>query len=48
MEQQVVIRFLTLKVPRASAITAELKSVYEKETLALSTMSKWRKRFAEG
>jgi hypothetical protein len=29
VEQRAVIRFLTLKGPRASAIAAELKSVYE-------------------
>jgi transposase len=48
MEQRAVIRFLALKRLRASAIAAELKLVDETETLALSTVKKWRKRFAEG
>jgi hypothetical protein len=50
MERRAVIRFLTftLKGLRASAITAELKLVYETEVLALSVVKKWRKRFAEG
>jgi hypothetical protein len=47
MEQSAVIRFLTLKGVRASAIAAELKSVYETEALPLSTVKKWRKHFAE-
>jgi hypothetical protein len=34
MEQRVVIHFLMLKGLRASAIAAELKSVYETEALA--------------
>jgi transposase len=46
-EQRAVIRFLTRKGLRASAIAAELKPVYETEARALSTMKKWRKRFAE-
>jgi hypothetical protein len=48
MEQQAVIRFLTLKGLRASAIAAELKSAYETEVFALSPVTNWRKRFAEG
>jgi hypothetical protein len=40
MEQQAVIRFFTLKHLRAFSIAAELKSVYETEALALSTMEK--------
>jgi hypothetical protein len=48
MEQRTIIRFLTLKDLRASAIAAELKSVYEREAFALSTVKKWRKHFAEG
>jgi hypothetical protein len=47
MEQQAVIRFLILKGLRASAIAAELKSVYATEAVAISTVEKWRKRFAE-
>jgi hypothetical protein len=46
MEQRAVIRFLATKGLRASAM-AELKSVYDTEALALSTVEKWRKRFAE-
>jgi hypothetical protein len=48
MEERVVIRFLTFKGLLASATAAELKSVYDTEVIALSTMMKWRKRFAEG
>jgi transposase len=48
MEQRAVIRFLIVKGLRASAIAAQLKSFYETETLALSTLNKWRKPFAEG
>jgi hypothetical protein len=40
MEQRAVIRFLTLKGLRASAIAAELDSVYGTEALALSTVKK--------
>jgi transposase len=47
MEQRAVIRFLTVKGLRASAIAAELKSVYEIEALGISTVKKWHKRFAE-
>jgi hypothetical protein len=47
MEQRAVVRFLTLKGLRAFAITAEPKSLHQTEALALSTMNKWRKRFAE-
>jgi hypothetical protein len=48
MQQRAVIRFLTLKSLRASAIAAEPKLVYETEVFAFSTVKKWRKRFAEG
>jgi hypothetical protein len=48
MEQRAVICFLALKGLHASAIAAELKLIYETEALALSTMSKWCKHFAEG
>jgi hypothetical protein len=48
LELPAVIRFLTLKRLQTSAITAELKLVYEIEAAALSTMKKWRQRFAEG
>jgi hypothetical protein len=48
MEQRAIIRFLVFKDLRASAIAAELKSVYETEALAPSTVKKGRKRFAEG
>jgi hypothetical protein len=44
MEQRAVISFLPLKSLRASSIAAELKSVYEKEELTISTVKKWRKR----
>jgi hypothetical protein len=40
MKQRVFIRFFILKGLRASAITAELKSVYETEALALETAKK--------
>jgi hypothetical protein len=43
LERRAVIHFLTLKGFRASAIAAVLKSVYEKEALALSPVKKWRK-----
>jgi hypothetical protein len=45
MEQRAAIRFLTLKRLHASAIAAELKSVYETDALALLTVKKWRKHF---
>jgi hypothetical protein len=48
MEQRAVISFLILKSFRASAIAAELKSVYETKALAFSTAKKWCKRFVEG
>jgi hypothetical protein len=48
LEPRIVIGFLRLKGLSASAITTELKSVYEREALALSTAKKWRKCFAEG
>jgi hypothetical protein len=48
MEQRAAVRFLTLKGLCASAIAAELDSVYETEALALSIVKKWRKCFAEG
>jgi transposase len=48
MEQRAVIHFLTFKGLLASAIPAKLKSVSETDSLALSTVKKWRKRFAEG
>jgi transposase len=48
MEQRVVICFLTRKGLRASAIAAELKLLAETEALALSTVKKWCRRFAEG
>jgi hypothetical protein len=48
MEQRAVMCFLILKGLRASAIDAELKSVYQTEELALSTLKKWRKCFAKG
>jgi hypothetical protein len=47
IEQRAVIRFLTLKRLRASAIATELKSVYETEALAFSAVKKVRKHFAE-
>jgi hypothetical protein len=40
LEQQAVIRFVTLKGLRPSAIATELQSVYETKLLALSTMKK--------
>jgi transposase len=48
MERRAVIRFLTRKGLVASAIAAELESVSQTEALALSTVKKSRKRFAEG
>jgi hypothetical protein len=48
MEQRKFIHFLTLKGLRAFAIAAELKLAYETEVLALSTVKKWRRPFAEG
>jgi hypothetical protein len=48
MEPQTVIRFLTLKGLRFSAIAAELKLVSETEAFAFSPAKKWRKRFAKG
>jgi transposase len=47
MEQRAIIRFLTRKSLPASAIAPELKPVSETEALTLSTVKKWRKRFAE-
>jgi hypothetical protein len=47
MEQRAVVRFLILKGFHASTIAAEPKSVYETEALAISTVKKWRKRFAD-
>jgi hypothetical protein len=40
LERRTLIRFLTLKSLRASAIAAELLSVYETEALALFTVKK--------
>jgi hypothetical protein len=48
LEQRGFIRFLILKSLHASAIAHELKWVCETEALALSTVKKWRKCFAEG
>jgi hypothetical protein len=48
MEQRGVIRFFTLKGLKAKEIRTELESVSGPETLALSTVKKWRKRFQEG
>jgi hypothetical protein len=48
IEQRTVIHFLRLKCLHASAIAAELQSVYETEVLTLSIVKKWRKRFTEG
>jgi hypothetical protein len=48
LEQRAVIRFLMPKGLCASAIAAKLKSVYETEELALSTVKKGHKPFAEG
>jgi transposase len=48
MEHRAVIRFLTLKGLPARTIAAELEEIYQADVLALSTVKKWRKRFAEG
>jgi hypothetical protein len=48
MEQRTVIRFLTLNGLHVSGIAAELKLVSEAEACAISRVSKWPKRFAEG
>jgi hypothetical protein len=48
VEQRTIIRFLAHKGLRASAIAAKLQSVYETETLTLSTVKMWRKRFTRG
>jgi transposase len=48
LEQREVIRFLTPKALRASAVAAEFRLVDETEALALATVKKWCKRFAEG
>jgi transposase len=48
MEQRAVIRFVTLKGIKATAIQAELESVYGPEALARETVKKWRKCFQEG
>jgi transposase len=48
MEQRVVIRFLTLKGLRARVIAAELDDVDHTDALALPTVKKWRRRFAQG
>jgi hypothetical protein len=48
MKERAVVRFLTLKGLRASAIAAELKPVDETEVFALSAVKQWCKRFAEG
>jgi hypothetical protein len=48
MEQRAVIRFLTLKCLRASAIATEFKSVHETEVIVLSTVKKWRKTLWKG
>jgi transposase len=47
-ETAISIRLLTFKGLRASAIVAELQSVYETEVITLSTVKEWSKRFAEG
>jgi hypothetical protein len=46
MERGAVIRFLALKGLGAFAIVAEFRSACE--ALAISTVKKWYKRFAEG
>jgi hypothetical protein len=50
MEQQVIIRFFPLNglKAKAKAIHSELVSMYDEDTLALSTMKKWHKRFSRG
>jgi hypothetical protein len=48
MEHRAVICFLTLKGLRPTAIASELQPVYKTGPLALSTVKKWRKGFAEG
>jgi hypothetical protein len=48
MDQRAVIRFFTLKRPKAREIQTELESVYRPETLALSRVKKWRERFQAG
>jgi transposase len=48
MEQRAVTCFLRFKGLHASAIAAELKSVYETEVFPISTVKSWCKCFAEG
>jgi transposase len=48
MEQRAVTRFFTLKGLKATAIHADLVSVYLEDALALATVKKWNKRFREG
>jgi hypothetical protein len=48
MEQRAVVRFLTLKKLSAMDIMAELEAMYGYETLSLSAVKKWRKRFING
>jgi hypothetical protein len=47
MEPREAIRFLTFKGIRTFAMPAELKLVYETEVLAIPTVKKCCKRFAE-
>jgi hypothetical protein len=47
MEQRAVIHFFTLKGWPSRAIAAELESVYAADALALPTVKKWRKLFAQ-
>jgi hypothetical protein len=48
IKQRAVIHFFTFKDFHASAIVAGLMPIHETEALALSTVKKWRKCFAEG
>jgi hypothetical protein len=48
MERQALIHLLALKDIRASAISPELKPVYETEALVLLTAKKSHKRFQDG
>jgi hypothetical protein len=48
MEQWAVIWFLNLQALKAKVIHSEIMPMCEQDTLVLSRVKKWRKRFSEG
>jgi hypothetical protein len=48
MEQQLMIRLFTLKLPKAREIHNEFEWMYSPEAVALPRVKKWRRRFRQG